>query len=129
MFDANRRFRAARAEARQSLLARWPDLEARNGSGYAAARAEAVAELGRRAADGRLRELIAADEALTQAEGREMQAEIEEARVLRFVRLAKSVVLAHRLRESGDPAVRERFERLVKAEAGSLLPSAVVAAR
>jgi hypothetical protein len=129
MFEAHRRFRAAQEEARRSLLARWPDLERRDGSGYAAARKEAVAELGRRAADGRLRALMAADDALTQAEERQMQGEVEEARVIRFVRLAKSIVLAHRLRESGDPAVRERFERLVRAEAGSLLPSAAIAAR
>jgi hypothetical protein len=128
-FQADRRFTAAREEARQSVLARWPDLARENATGYAAARTEAAAELGRRAADGRLRELFAADEALTQAEERQMQGEIDEARVLRFVRVAKSVVLAHRLRESGDPAVRERFERLVKAEAGPLLSSSTLAAR
>jgi hypothetical protein len=35
---------------------------------------------------------------------------------LRFVRLAKSVVLAHQLEESGDPALKQRYARLRAAE-------------
>lgn len=35
---------------------------------------------------------------------------------LRFVRLAKSVILAHHLQESGEPAVKRRYERLQAAE-------------
>jgi hypothetical protein len=106
------------------LYGRWPELTNPRGSSYATARAEAIAELGRRAADGSLKELMAADEALSQAEEEQSEAEIRDARVLRFVRLAKSIILAHRLRETGDPAVQKRFERLVKAEAGLLLPPA-----
>jgi hypothetical protein len=49
------------------------------------------------------------------------------ARVLRMCRLAKSVILAHRLRESGDTANRNRFERIVAAEAGTLFPPSSVA--
>jgi hypothetical protein len=119
---ARRRFRAARLELREPLLERWPELMNRGGSGYAPARAEAIAELERRAASGSLKELADAEQALSEAEEQQSRAEIRDARVLRFVRLAKSVVLAHRLRESGDPTLRKRFERLVKAEAGPLLP-------
>jgi hypothetical protein len=129
MWEARRQFRDAREEARRSLLARWPDLERPDGAGYAAARREAIAELGRRSADGRLHDLLAADDAITQAEERLYRAEIDDARVLRLVRLAKSIILAHRLRESGDSTVRDRFERLVTAEAATLLPRATVAAR
>jgi hypothetical protein len=129
MWEARRQFREARDAVRRSLLARWPDLVAREGSGYAAARAEAIAELGRRAADGRLHDLLAADDAITQAEERQYRGEIDDARVLRFVRLSKSIILAHRLRESGDPTVRDRFERLVTAEGATLLPRVSVAAR
>src|SRR5262249_22070240 len=129
MWEARRQFRNARDEARRSLLARWPDLERPGGGGFAAARTEAIAELGRRSADGRLHDLLADDDASTQAEERLYRGEIEDARVLRSVRLAKSVILAHRLRESSDPTVRDRFERLVTAEADTLLPRATVAAR
>jgi hypothetical protein len=94
-----------------------------SGSGYTTARAEAVAELGRLAEDGGLKELFDAEAALSRAEEQQMEAEIEEARVLRFVRLVKSIVLAHHLRASGDPAVRKRFERLLQAEGRPLLPS------
>jgi len=119
--QAMRRFRAAREEGRAAMLERWPDLIDPRATDYQTIRREAVAELARRVADGRLRELLEADEALTQLEEQQYKAELEEARVLRFVRLAKSIVLAHRLRESGDATLRERFERLLKAEAGSLL--------
>jgi hypothetical protein len=122
--EARRRFMTAREEARRPLLERWPELGQRRGAGRAVVRAEAVVELERRAAEGRLDELKTAEDALKQARDQAFQASLEEARVLRFVRLAKSVVLAHRLRESGDATVREQFERLVAAEAETLLPPA-----
>jgi hypothetical protein len=125
---ANRRFDQVREEVRQLLLERWPELRQREGHSYAGARNQAVAELNRRARDGRLRELLSAEDALNQAEDQEYQEELAGARVLRFCRLAKSVILAHRLRESGDPALRERFEHLVAAEAGTLLPPAAAVA-
>jgi hypothetical protein len=126
LMQARRRFRQTREEARRWLLARWPELRApqagdRRGTSYAAARAQVVAELGRRMQDGWLQDVLAADQALTQAEDRSLQAEIDEARVLRFARLARSIVLAHRLRASGEPALRQRFERLIAAEARPLL--------
>lgn len=129
LWAANRRFDQAREETRPSLLDRWPELKQRNGHAYAAARAKAVAELDRRARDGRLRELLAAEDALDQAEDQDYQADLAQARVLRFCRLAKSVILAHRLREGRDDALRNHFERLVAAESGSFLPTAAVASR
>lgn len=41
--------------------------------------------------------------------------------LIRFVRLAKSVVLAHTLTSSGDKAVQKRFKELVKAESANPL--------
>ena len=55
-----------------------------------------------------------------QRQGTEAQEE-QTARVIRFVRLAKSVILAHQLQQSGDPAVQARFAALLAAEAGSPL--------
>ena len=119
---ATRRFNQAREEARQPLLERWPELAERRGPAARSARTQALAEIERRLRDGRLQELLAAEDALDQADEQQYQTELAEARVLRFVRLAKSIVLAHRLREGGDVATRDRFERLVAAEARSPLP-------
>jgi len=49
--------------------------------------------------------------------------EEQTARVIRFVRLAKSVILAHRLQESGSPALQARYAALLAAEAGNPLHS------
>lgn len=121
---ARRQFRAAREELRSALLPRWPELEQSSAERGGATRAGAVAELNQRAAAGELQALLDADLAMEKAEAGQMEAEIQEARVLRFVRVVKSVVLAHHLRESGDPTRRTRFERLVKAESLSPLPTA-----
>jgi hypothetical protein len=126
---AYRRFNQARDELQQQLLDRWPALSGQSGRGYATAHTQALAELGRRARDGRLHGLFAAEEAVDQAEDREYQAELAQARVLRYCRLAKSVILAHRLRENGDPALQQRFERLVATESGSFLPPTAAVAR
>ncbi|HLK15816.1 MAG TPA: hypothetical protein VKT78_13515 [Fimbriimonadaceae bacterium] len=47
--------------------------------------------------------------------------DLSDVRLLRFVRVAKSVVLAHTLMESGDADVRARYEQLVREEAGNPL--------
>lgn len=56
-------------------------------------------------------------------EGTETEEE-QTARVIRFVRLAKSVILAHRLAQSGDGAVQSRYAALLAAEAGNPLRAA-----
>lgn len=53
-------------------------------------------------------------------QGSEAQEE-RTARVIRFVRLAKSVILAHMLQVRGDPNVQARYAALLAAEAGSPL--------
>jgi hypothetical protein len=94
-------------------------------SGYRAARAAAVAALGRATAEGWVRNLLDAADALRKAGDQEYQDELQQARVLRFCRLAKSVILAHRLRESRNRSLTTRFERLLKDEAASCLAPAV----
>lgn len=46
---------------------------------------------------------------------------MHDVKLLRFVRLAKSVVLAHTLETSGDKGVRSRYHDLIKAEGGNVL--------
>lgn len=45
--------------------------------------------------------------------------EPKEVKTIRFVRLCKSVVLAHTLRTSGDSGVKKRFARLLQLESGN----------
>jgi hypothetical protein len=129
MWRAMTHFNEVRTAARKPLLEQWPELQQRDRRGYAAIRAKVIAALERRDRSGQLQELFDAEDQVAQGEEQEYQEELSEARVLRFVRLAKSVILAHRLRESAEAAVRERYERLVATEAGSLLPPASVARR
>jgi hypothetical protein len=128
-WSANRRFNQVRREMRQSLAEHWPALAEHHGAAYETARKQALAEIERHMKDDQFHELLATEEAVGQAEGDGYQGELAEARVLRFVRLAKSVVLAHRLAESGDGATRDRYQRLLAAEARSPLPPATVALR
>jgi len=127
MRDARARFNEARAPVRQELQERWPELGQR-GVIAVAVREAAVAELTRRADDGRLKPLLDAEEALDQAAEKQYEAELEDARVLRFVRLAKSIVLAHQLRENGNAADRAVLERIVTAESAPFPPPAATTA-
>jgi hypothetical protein len=122
------RFNAARDEIRQSLQDRWPELRRRGGAGFAAAREQAIDELTKRAEEGRLRPLLEAEQAMSQVEEKQYQAELDDARVLRFVRLSKSIVLAHQLRETGNAADRAVFERIVTAESAPFPPPAATTA-
>ena len=56
-------------------------------------------------------------------EGSETEEE-QTARWTRFIRLAKSVILAHRLQASGDASLKARYAVLLAAEARNPLPSA-----
>lgn len=115
------RYNTARDEVRQSLQERWPALRQRGG-GFAAARDQAIAELTKRAEEGQLKALLDAEEALGRIAEKQYQAELDDARVLRFVRLSKTVVLAHMLRENGNAADRAVFERIVTAESAPFPP-------
>ncbi|WP_437946191.1 hypothetical protein WME98_35965 [Sorangium sp. So ce296] len=61
--------------------------------------------------------------------GRSDVEDVTSAHRLRFIRLAKSVVLARALRQSGDRALIERFERLRAAEARNPLAEAKAASQ
>src|SRR5262249_37182210 len=92
--QARRRFRLAGGEGRRFIAGRFPDLGNRQAPGYAAMRAEAVAMLGRLSSEGWTRDLLAADDILARADEEALRADVDYARVTRFVRLAKSVILA-----------------------------------
>ncbi len=120
-----RRFMALRREGRREVLRRWPQLRggAQNSSTQqAAARRAAIAVLTQQAGAGRWKELLSATDNLNKIYAASEAREIEEARLIRFVRLAKSIVLAHALREGTNAPLQARFARLLAAESRTLLP-------
>lgn len=122
-------FNALREEGRRILFRRWPDLRLSDANAARAARQEAVGELTREVRAGKWQSLLNADDAMNRNEMEREAEAIAESHVLRFVRLGKSVVLAHWLRENGSDAVKARYLKLIEAEARTLLPPADIALR
>jgi hypothetical protein len=120
--EAIRRFKSLRQEGRRSLFRRFPDLENRGTDAYRAALKDAPGYLERQAAEGGWKELLEADDRLYKVDSEGEASEIAESHLLRFVRLGKSIVLAKRLRQSDDAALKARFEKIVEAEGRTLLP-------
>lgn len=115
-----REYNSARQSARRRLFGRFPNLETEQ-TRVALEQAKRFLE-----ADGdneTYTKLLKAEEALSKSESEEERREIAESHLMRFVRLGKSVILAHTLRQKGERPLVERFERLIKGEAASpLLP-------
>jgi hypothetical protein len=122
LMNLRRAFLVEREEARNALFARWPDLKDLSSQVFAAARTEALPWVRKRAEEGAYTGLLNAEKGLLQEEKLAYERELADARVIRFVRLAKSVVLAHILRQGSDASIKRRFEKLVAAEQRPLLP-------
>ncbi len=118
--EASRALSATRDRSKPFLIARWPDLLDASSTGHAAARKEAAAHIVRNRAEERYAELIEAEKKYLDAEKQSYLDELAEAKLVRFVRLFKTVVLTDLLRKSSDDAAKARFERLVAAEAKTL---------
>jgi hypothetical protein len=118
------RLDALTKEAKLTLVRQHPQLKMSPSPQQAAARKAAIAELSREIDAGKWNELLnaAADVAKADQEGERQ--EIAQSHLMRFVRLAKSVVLAHQLQQNGTPAIKARFERLLAAEGRTPLPPA-----
>src|SRR5205823_4001810 len=108
-----RRFEQLRQEGRQRLFRRWPDLRLSDPQASRAARQEAIRVLTEQVNAGQWNELMETAKALSKAELESETEDIKESYLLRFVRLGKSIVLAHRLQETGDTVTKARFARLV----------------
>ena len=114
--DATQKFNALRKEGRAGLVGRWPDLQRPGTDAYRQARREAVAQLARDAAAGKWRDLLDANDAADRADQEGEAQEIAASRNLRYVRLGKTVIIGHWLKEHGTPEVKARFARIVAAE-------------
>ena len=118
---ATRRFRTLRSEGRQVILRRWPELRRAGSLEYSAAQKEAAVQMTQEVSEGKWKDLMNANDAVDKASLSGEARENASSQIIRFVRLGKSVVLAHRLKEDGDAELKARFARLVQAEGRSLL--------
>lgn len=115
-------FQALQNDGRSRLLRQFPDLKLSNASLRRDARQSAIAQLTRESAQGQWKDLLEADDAVDQAEQSAERQEVAESLTIRYVRLAKSVILAHRLRESSEAGLKARYARLIEAESRPVLP-------
>lgn len=122
--ELSRRFETAREEGRLALFRRWPDLRLSDARASRTAREEAMQVLAQQANEGRWNELLDTEAALEKTENESETKDIAESYMLRFVRLGKSIILAHRLNEKSDPTIKARYARLLQAEGRTLLPPA-----
>jgi hypothetical protein len=118
------RFNNLTKEARQILVRQYPALKMSPSPQQSAARKAAITQLSREAKDGKWDDLLTAEEELAKSDQQNEAQEIADSHLIRLVRLAKSVVLAHQLRQTGSSTLKTRFERLLQAEARTLLPPA-----
>ena len=122
--DARERLKSIQNDGKASLLRQFPDLKLSNSAARREARQDAIAQLTREARQGKWKDLLDADDTLDKAEQNAEKQEVADSQVIRLVRLAKSVVLAHHLRESSEAGLKARFARLLDAEARPILPPA-----
>lgn len=121
--SARRAWVQALESAQRTLYSRWPDLRNPESSAFKGAREEAIATI--RRADGgpfRFEELRKAEKDMDSAEWADYEKEMADARLIRFVRQFKTVVLAHHLNESGEDATKRRYARLIQDESRSIIP-------
>ncbi len=117
-------FEGLRNNYRDSLTRRFPALSDPKSSGYAAARDRAVQRLDRMAKAGFLNDLFKAAQSYYSDDSDEgTMYSLRGSRLLRFVRLGKSVILAHRLTSSKDEKLLARWKRLQEAEGRSPIQS------
>ena len=107
---------------RRELLRRYPDLRSTNSPTFAQSRKEAVVRLDREVTEGKWKELLDASDAVSKAEQASENIDIADSKLMRIVRLGKTVVLTHTLQQSGTPEVKARFQKLLEAEGRTLLP-------
>jgi hypothetical protein len=122
--EARRRFQSIQNDGKAMLARQFPDLKLSSPALRRDARQAAIAQLTREAGQGKWKDLLDADAVLDKAERDSEAQEIADSQVIRFVRLAKSVILAHRLRESNEAGLKTRFARLIEAESRTPLPPA-----
>lgn len=109
-----------RRAGRDRVVRAWPGLRRPNGRAFAGASRQAAVALDSQLAAGQWSALQKAVAALRLALQQDEAEQIKSARLLRFVRLAKSVVLAHDLAQQATPAICSRFSRLRAWEACAL---------
>lgn len=121
--DTSRQFDTVREEAKRALLRRWPALDDPDSSEGRVAKREAAAYLETHGNDNPYAPVIRLANQMDDAESTRERSEIAGSFQLRYIRLGKSVILAHRLRTGPDSPVKARFEQLIADESGAPIPS------
>src|SRR5262249_47496760 len=93
-----------------------PELLDKMGAGYDKARADAARQAGQDIKDGKYKSLLDAENAVGTSMEAAYKRELEDALLVRFVRLYKTVVLTHEVRGGEDSPTRKSLERIVSAE-------------
>ncbi len=106
-------------DGQSALSSRFPGLKSRRSSEWGSACREAVAQLDTEPSA--TKPLLSALATRDTAEQKATLDEVSGARMLRFLRTAKTIYLEQKLRKSGDKALIARFDKLRKREAESLL--------
>jgi hypothetical protein len=123
------RFNSITKEARDILTRQFPALKMSPSAQQSAAKRAAIVQLSREDKEGKWNDLLDAADALARSDQQGEAQEIAESHLIRFVRLAKTVVLAHELRQTGTAALKARFEQLIASESRTPLPPADTLAR
>lgn len=117
-------FEKQRTAARKLLMAKFPAVNAQDAKKRDAQRAAALLWAQAEAKRGAWKPLLQSGAKLRALwlaqQKRETENEVADAYRLRFIRLAKSVALAHDFQSEKDAALQARYTRLVEAEARSL---------
>jgi hypothetical protein len=110
-------------DAKEILLDNFPKLRG-HGADREDAKKAAIDWLAQNAQKSPWKDLLDAEKRTEDLDAQEEQGECAQARQIRFLRLCKSVVLAHKLLAGNDDVLKERYLKLIKAESRSLLPPA-----
>ena len=116
-----RKYQDARNEARRNLFSRWPELRRPGSSEFTNSRVEAVAQLNREENAEVWKRLMRLDSEFQKSAAEGEEAEIADSQNLRFVRLGKSVALAHKLMTGDNAEMKDRYSKLIEAEGRTLL--------
>ncbi len=118
---ATKRFDQLANDEFHTLLRRFAGLDSRRLSIRRLARTKAIAWLEHHYKDSNLQAILKASRA---GDIIQEQSAVQFALRLRYLRLFKSIYLAHKLMQTGTPNLQRRYAELEKAEDSTLLPSA-----
>jgi hypothetical protein len=120
--EINGRFSTLRDEKRKAYLTLFPDLSSDDPGLRAEARRQATVQIGLEISQDQWKAFQNLTSERVLAQSRSGEVGVEEAKQLRFIRLAQKVVRDHNLRQSDNGAIKKRYFKLLSSESKTLLP-------